>query len=49
VQAAFDGNKLTDEKCAEICRDAKVVLNYLDGIAIGVTKAFTSKISRETI
>ena len=36
VQAAFDGDKLTDEKCAEIYRDAKIVLNYLDGIAIGV-------------
>jgi hypothetical protein len=30
VQAAFEGDKLTDEKCAEIYFDAKVVLNYLD-------------------
>jgi hypothetical protein len=38
VQAALYGNKLTDGKCAEICRDATVVLNYLDGIAIGVSQ-----------
>lgn len=36
VQAAFERDTLTDEKCAEIYRDARVVLNYLDGIAIGV-------------
>jgi hypothetical protein len=37
VQTAFDGEQqLTNEKCTEIYRDAKVVLNYLDGIAIGV-------------
>ncbi len=37
IQLAFDGNKeLTDEMCCKVYRDAKVVLNYLDGIAIGV-------------
>lgn len=36
VQAAFDKGNPTDETCTEIYRDAKVVLNYLDGIAIGV-------------
>jgi hypothetical protein len=36
VVQASSGDKLTDEECAKLQREARVVLNYLDGIAIGV-------------
>jgi hypothetical protein len=36
VKTAFEEEQLMNQKCAEIYCDAKLILNYLDGIAIGV-------------
>lgn len=36
VQAAFDKGIISEQLCTDIYRDAKIVLNYLDGIAIGI-------------